>query len=92
MILEPIIGEGGIWICSDEYLRAARRVCDEYDVLLIFDEVQSVCCRANIFVCGRASYEHHGRWAYSYSPTAATREWAELESGGPANMPVSFRI
>lgn len=42
LILEPIIGEGGIYICTDEYLRAARRVCDEYDVLLIFDEVQSV--------------------------------------------------
>jgi putrescine aminotransferase len=40
-ILEPIQGEGGIYVASDEYLRAARALCDEYGACLIFDEVQS---------------------------------------------------
>jgi acetylornithine/N-succinyldiaminopimelate aminotransferase len=40
VILEPIQGEGGI-ICADvEFLKAVRRLCDKYDALLIFDEVQ----------------------------------------------------
>jgi putrescine aminotransferase len=40
-LVEPIMGEGGIHVCSDEYLRAARALCDEYGACLIFDEVQS---------------------------------------------------
>ena len=40
-ILEPIQGEGGIYVASDEYLRAARALCDEFGACLIFDEVQS---------------------------------------------------
>jgi acetylornithine/N-succinyldiaminopimelate aminotransferase len=40
IILEPIQGEGGI-ICADiEFLKTARKLCDKYDALLIFDEVQ----------------------------------------------------
>lgn len=40
IILEPIQGEGGI-ICADvEFLETARKLCDKYDALLIFDEVQ----------------------------------------------------
>ena len=42
VIMEPVLGEGGIYVLSDEYLRAARAICDEYGALLIFDEVQSV--------------------------------------------------
>jgi len=41
IILEPIQGEGGIYIASDEYLRTCRRLCDEYGALLVLDEVQS---------------------------------------------------
>ena len=40
--MEPVLGEGGIYALSDEYLRAARSICDHYGALLIFDEVQSV--------------------------------------------------
>jgi putrescine aminotransferase len=40
-IVEPIQGEGGINVPDDEYLRAARRRCDEVGALLIFDEVQT---------------------------------------------------
>lgn len=41
VLLEPIQGEGGINIGSDEFLRAARRRCDETGALLVFDEVQA---------------------------------------------------
>eukprot|EP00455_Lapot_gusevi_P021524 TRINITY_DN2256_c0_g1_i2.p1 TRINITY_DN2256_c0_g1~~TRINITY_DN2256_c0_g1_i2.p1 ORF type:complete len:531 (-),score=124.74 TRINITY_DN2256_c0_g1_i2:68-1660(-) len=41
LILEPIQGEGGIYVGSDDYLKGARQLCDEYGACLIFDEVQS---------------------------------------------------
>lgn len=41
VLLEPIQGEGGVWPCTQEYLEAARRICDEKGALLIFDEVQT---------------------------------------------------
>lgn len=41
MIIEPIQGEGGIYVASDEYLLEARYLCDKYESILIFDEVQS---------------------------------------------------
>ncbi|KAF0115672.1 MAG: acetylornithine/N-succinyldiaminopimelate aminotransferase [Hyphomonadaceae bacterium] len=40
IILEPIQGEGGVRALEPEYLRAVRAICDEKDILLIFDEVQ----------------------------------------------------
>lgn len=41
VLLEPIQGEGGVHVPSDEYLRQARALCDKYDALLIFDEIQT---------------------------------------------------
>ncbi|MDY6966391.1 MAG: acetylornithine transaminase [Halobacteriota archaeon] len=42
VILEPIqIESGGIKIPSDDYLPAVREICDDFGVLLIFDEVQT---------------------------------------------------
>lgn len=41
IMLEPIQGEGGIRSASGEYLRNVRKLCDEKDILLIFDEIQS---------------------------------------------------
>ncbi|MCS7242850.1 MAG: aspartate aminotransferase family protein [Candidatus Caldatribacterium sp.] len=40
IIVEPIQGEGGIYPCTPEFLVELRRICDERDILLIFDEVQ----------------------------------------------------
>lgn len=41
IIIEPIQGEGGDNHFRPEFLQALRRICDENDTLLIFDEVQS---------------------------------------------------
>ena len=40
IILEPVQGEGGLTPATEEFLQAVRKVCDEKDILLIFDEVQ----------------------------------------------------
>jgi acetylornithine/succinyldiaminopimelate/putrescine aminotransferase len=40
IVLEPIFGEGGILECSEEFLRACRRLADEHHAALIFDEIQ----------------------------------------------------
>ncbi|WP_445679265.1 aspartate aminotransferase family protein [Radicibacter daui] len=39
--IEPIIGEGGIKPADIEYLKALRAVCDEFGLLLYFDEIQT---------------------------------------------------
>jgi len=41
VLLEPVQGEGGVFPCDPGYLAAARALCDERDVLLMFDEVQT---------------------------------------------------
>ncbi len=41
IMLEVIQGESGVHICSDDYLIKVRRLCDEKDIILIFDEVQT---------------------------------------------------
>ncbi len=41
VLLEPIQGEGGIHVGTEEFLRGVRGLCDERQLLLICDEVQS---------------------------------------------------
>jgi acetylornithine aminotransferase len=41
LMVEPILGEGGIYIPQKGYLKALRKICDEYDWLMILDEVQT---------------------------------------------------
>lgn len=56
ILLEPIQGEGGVRVPSDDYLEAVRRLCDERRILLIFDEVQTGLGRT-----GRLfAHEHYG--------------------------------
>jgi acetylornithine/N-succinyldiaminopimelate aminotransferase len=41
ILIEPIMGEGGVRVVPPEFLRALRRLCDDNGLLLIFDEVQT---------------------------------------------------
>ena len=40
IILEPLQGEGGIYPADAAFLEGLRKLCDEQDIILIFDEVQ----------------------------------------------------
>ncbi|MGN1394616.1 MAG: acetylornithine/succinyldiaminopimelate transaminase [Succinivibrionaceae bacterium] len=41
VMMEPIQGEGGIVPATKEFIETARKLCDEFNALLIFDEVQT---------------------------------------------------
>jgi acetylornithine/N-succinyldiaminopimelate aminotransferase len=41
VVLEPIQGEGGVHVLSEQCLQAARSACDEHGAALIFDEIQT---------------------------------------------------
>jgi acetylornithine/N-succinyldiaminopimelate aminotransferase len=56
IMIEPLMGEGGVRIVEPPFLRALREICDEHGLLLVFDEVQSGMGRT-----GRLfAYEHSG--------------------------------
>ncbi len=40
ILVEPVQGEGGIFVASPEYLQALREIADEFGLMLVFDEVQ----------------------------------------------------
>jgi acetylornithine/LysW-gamma-L-lysine aminotransferase len=41
VILEPIQGETGIIVPSDDFLQKIRKICDQNNLILIFDEIQT---------------------------------------------------
>ncbi|MCD7904449.1 MAG: aspartate aminotransferase family protein [Clostridiales bacterium] len=49
ILLEPLQGEGGIHPAAVEFLTAARELCDENDIKLVFDEVQCGCGRLGTY-------------------------------------------
>lgn len=56
VIIEPIQGESGVLPATDEFLRTARQLCDQYQAALIFDEVQTGMGRTGKLF----AYEHSG--------------------------------
>ncbi|HND54813.1 MAG TPA: aspartate aminotransferase family protein, partial [Pirellulaceae bacterium] len=50
MIVEPILGEGGVRPLSREFLQSAKRNCDEHRVPLIVDECQTGCGRTGTWL------------------------------------------
>jgi acetylornithine/N-succinyldiaminopimelate aminotransferase len=55
-LVEPVQGEGGIRPASPEFLQGLRRICDERDLMLVFDEVQCGVARTGKLY----AHEHYG--------------------------------
>ena len=56
VLLEPVQGEGGVCLPDPDYFKGVRRLCDEKNLLLVLDEVQSGLGRT-----GRLfAHEHYG--------------------------------
>ena len=56
ILLEPVQGEGGIVPCDKAYLQEVRDICNQQNILLMIDEVQSGFCRTGRWF----SYQHSG--------------------------------
>ncbi len=56
IMLEPIQGEGGVKIPDPDYLKEVRKICNENNLLLILDEVQTGMGRTGKFF----AHEHFG--------------------------------
>jgi len=41
IIVEPIQGESGIYVAPDGFLKEIREICDEKNIILVFDEIQT---------------------------------------------------
>ena len=55
-LVEPIQGEGGIRIADEAFLQGLRQLCDEHDLMLVLDEVQSGVGRSGTLY----AYEQYG--------------------------------
>ena len=63
IITEVVQGEGGIYPAKKEFLEGLRQICDEKDIMLIFDEIQ----------CGMGRTGHYFAWqAYGVQPDIMT--------------------
>ena len=56
VMLEPVQGEGGVNVPPPGYLQAVREICNEHQLLLVFDEVQAGCGRTGELF----AYQHDG--------------------------------
>lgn len=45
IMIEPLQGEGGVIPATEEFIKGLRKLCDEKEMLLLFDEVQTGWCR-----------------------------------------------
>ncbi|MBI4729177.1 MAG: acetylornithine transaminase [Acidobacteria bacterium] len=78
VLLEVVQGEGGVVPAPPEYLRAARRLCDERGALLIFDEVQTGLGRT-------------GRW-FAFEHAGVTPDIVTLAKALGGGLPISACI
>lgn len=55
IMLEPVQGEGGVNVATQEFIDGLRLLCDRHSILLIFDEIQTGMGRTGRMFC----YEHY---------------------------------
>ncbi|MCC5920540.1 MAG: ornithine--oxo-acid transaminase [Cyclobacteriaceae bacterium] len=60
-LVEPIQGEAGVYRPSNDYIRECKKICEEFDALLIADEIQTGIARTGslLAVCGDCSCKGH---------------------------------
>lgn len=60
-LVEPIQGEAGVMVPDDDYLRKAKSLCNDHDVLFIADEIQTGIARTGslLAVCGNCTCKGH---------------------------------
>jgi acetylornithine/N-succinyldiaminopimelate aminotransferase len=63
IMIEPVQGEGGVQIPPDGFLAELREICNENEMLLVFDEVQTGCGRTG---------EWFGYQAFNVEPDVMT--------------------
>ncbi len=56
VLVEPIQGEGGVNIPADDYLNRIRSLCDQHQLLMMLDEIQTGVGRTGKFL----AYQHNG--------------------------------
>ncbi len=56
IMMEPVQGESGVYPADIDYIKAVRKLCDEKDLLLIFDEIQTGIGRTGKLF----AYQHFG--------------------------------
>ena len=58
IMIEPVQGEGGVRTAPSPFLRALRKICDDKDLMLIFDEIQTGFARTgDLFAHQRSGVE-----------------------------------
>lgn len=59
-LVEPIQGEAGVFTPAEDFIKGAKALCNEYNVLLITDEIQTGVGRTGslLAVCGNCNCEH----------------------------------
>jgi acetylornithine/N-succinyldiaminopimelate aminotransferase len=55
ILIEPLMGEGGVRVVEPSFLRALRELCDQHGLMLVFDEVQSGMGRTGELFCHQRS-------------------------------------
>ena len=75
IVIEPVLGEGGYVVPPPAFLAKLRRVCDENDILLIADEVQS-------------GFGRTGRW-FAIDHTRTRPDIMIMAKGLASGMPLS---
>ena len=78
VIVEPVLGESGVISATPEFLQGLRELCDRYQALLIFDEVQ----------CGNGRSGH----LYAYMAYGVTPDILTTAKGLGGGFPISAML